>query len=330
MIGVANEWSSRKRDARVALVTCAELPHGDADTRLLIEPLAELDIEAVPAVWDDARVDWNEFDLVIVRSCWDYTPRRGEFLGWAESVRHLENRCAVLRWNTDKRYLDDLAACGIPVIPTTWVGPYDDWRLPPSAGEGTAYVIKPAFSLCALDSGRYDLGDAEQRRLAEEHVRCLQAAGRTVMIQPYLTQIDSVGETSLVFFGGRFSHALCKGAVLHGPDRGVDNRFSPYGWLDLRRREPSLAELSLARRALDAVPGGREQLLYARLDLVPDTDGALVVMEVELTEPQLYFVWVPEAIGRFTSLIADRAHGSTHRLEEHDDEDVRHGRDGHA
>jgi hypothetical protein len=290
---------------RVALVTCRELPQADPDTRQLIAPLAKRGLLAVPVVWDDPDVDWDAFDLAIVRSSWDYAARRAEFLDWAARVPRLANESHVLEWNTDKHYLAELATRGVPVVPTTWVHPDGSWYLPPASNENL-WVVKPAVSLCALDTGRYDLGNPDQRSLAVEHVRRLQAKGRVVMIQPYLKRIDSVGETSLIFIAGRFSHAVRKGAVLDGPDRGIDNRFVLQGGLDLQHRGPSRVEMSLALRALAAVPCPADRLLYARVDLVPGDDGPPVVLEIELTEPQLFFGLVRDAAERFASAIAAR------------------------
>lgn len=287
---------------RVALVTCAELPEADPDTRKLIAPLHALGIEAVPCVWDDPGIDWTTFDLAVVRSCWDYAGRREEFLSWAEQVPRLANPAEVLRWNTDKRYLAGLSRSGINVIPTQWVEPNHAWEV---AGAGlSSCVVKPAVSLCALDTGRYDLADQDQRQLAREHVRRLQDAGRVAMVQPYLSQVETAGESSLVFIAGRFSHAMRKGPALDGPDRGVDRRFAPGGGVDVRLRHPSDAELNLAERVLDLVPGGRDQLLYARVDLVPSEDGTPLLMELELTEPNLFLDAVPYALGRVAGAIA--------------------------
>jgi hypothetical protein len=127
------------------------------------------------------------------------------------------------------------------------------------------------------------------------------------MVQPYIERVDIEGETSLVFIDGRFSHAMRKGAVLDGPDRGVDRRFVPSGGLDLRSCQPTAAQMEIADRALAAVPGGRKRLLYARVDLVTGDDGAPLIMEIELTEPQLYFARVPQAAACFASAIAERA-----------------------
>ncbi len=150
---------------------------------------------------------------MVVRSCWDYVSRRDEFLAWATRVPNLANPAAVLAWNTHKGYLRELAVRDVPIVPTTWLPPKEEWT-PPERGD---WVIKPAVSLASLDAGRYRMDDRHQRRLAVEHVRRLHAGGGTVMVQPYMHGIDDEGETSLVYLGGVFSHAMRKAAVLTGP-----------------------------------------------------------------------------------------------------------------
>jgi hypothetical protein len=300
-IVMSGDWSAARR-LEVALVTCAELPNLDEDTRRLMEPLATRGVSATPAVWDDLKVDWAAFDLVVVRSCWDYVPRRAAFLEWTRRVPHLANPAAVLAWNTDKRYLRDLADCGVPVVPTIWVNPEELWAAP----ESGSWVIKPAVSIASLDAGRYRMDDSDQRRLAVEHVRRLQAVGRVVMVQPYLAGVDEEGETALVYVRGVFSHAVRKGSVLTGPDEGIDRRFQPQGGLNLQVNRPSSAQFAAANQVLAAVPGGGDALLYARVDLVPGADGNPVLMELELTEPQLYFSYEFGAADRMAAAIATR------------------------
>jgi hypothetical protein len=284
---------------RVALATCPELPQLDADTQWLINALRQRSVHVSPAVWDDPNIAWEEFDLVVVRSCWDYASRRDEFLVWAERVPHLANSAGVLSWNTDKHYLMDLCASGVPTIPTTWVLPEDQWT-PPVEGE---WVIKPAVSIASLDTGRYQMGNSAEHKLAVEHVRRLQQAERMVMIQPYMASVDTEGETAMVFLGGRFSHALRKGAILDGPDMGIDRRFQPSGGQNLQIVQPTNAQFELAERVLSAVLDGQDHLLYARVDLVPALDGSPLLMELELTEPMLYFGQVPEAATRMAAAI---------------------------
>jgi hypothetical protein len=294
---------------RVALATCAELPDLDADTRLLIAPLEARGVSVTPAVWDDPRIDWTTFDLTVVRSCWDYVARRSEFVAWACRTPRLANSARVIEWNTDKQYLWDLAERGIPVVPTTWLQPHHEWR--PDDGE---WVIKPAVSASSLDTGRYDMRDPEQRALAVHHVRRLQTERRPVMVQPYLRGIETEGETSLIYFAGEFIHAIRKDAVLKGPDTGVDRRFLHEGGQQLEARQPTRAQLTIGDAALAAAPVEREKLLYARVDLIPGTDGSPLVIELELTEPQLYLARAEGSAERLASLIAERVRSAEPRV----------------
>ena len=177
------------------------------------------------------------------------------------------------------------------------------WSLPDRGG----WVIKPAVSLASLDTGVYQLEDPDERRLAAEHVRRLHADDRVVMMQPYLRAVDDQGETALVYLNGVFSHAMRKAAVLTGPDIGLDRRFQPAGGLTLLSHRPMPRELAAAERVLDSVPWARNQLLYARVDLISDGNADPILMELELTEPQLYFHDVPAAADRIAATIEARA-----------------------
>ncbi|HZM81924.1 MAG TPA: hypothetical protein VFC19_39895 [Candidatus Limnocylindrales bacterium] len=288
--------SSTRANARVALVTCAELPDLEPDDQLIYEPLKALGIQPIPAVWNDKAVDWSSFDLVVLRSSWDYATWRPEFVEWAHSVERLRNPAAVVEWNTDKRYLAELAAGGAPVVPTTFVSPNDSWH-PPAYDE---YVIKPAVSVGSLDTGRYD---ASYRAQAVSHVARLQAAGRITMIQPYLPAVDDHGETALLYFADpatgalAYSHAIRKGPMLQGPDVGV---VGLYKQEEITRREPTPAELAVGDAVLAAAPQG---LLYARVDLIPDPEGNPLLIELELTEPSLFFEYSDGAAERFAAAI---------------------------
>lgn len=266
---------------RIAIATAAELPHLDEDGPLLLDALARTGVEAVPAVWDDAGVDWSAFDCVAIRSTWDYAPRRDEFVAWArrvESETRLLNPAAVIEWNTDKRYLGELADAGIPTVPTAFVAPGEPADLPPE-GE---FVVKPTVSAGSRDTARYDPSEGDRAR---QHVAALHEAGRTAMVQPYLGAVDVTGETAVLFIGGRYSHSIRKGPLLLPGEGFVEGLFAPE---DISPREPSAAERALAERVVAATPGGAPQLLYARVDLLPGPDGAPVLIEFEVTEPSLF------------------------------------------
>ena len=274
--------------ARVALATCAEIAGGDEDTPALVETLAADGIEAMPAVWDDVGTDWSEFDLVVVRSTWDYAERREDFLNWAQSLPRVLNPAPVLRWNTDKHYLGKLEPAGVPVVPTRFLEPGDSFEAP----EGS-YVVKPAVSAGSRHSARYAPGGN-----AEDHVAQLHSLGRTVMVQPYLAGIDDQGETALVYLGGSYSHALRKAALLRTGQAPGDALYLEE---DIEPAEPSAAERTVADEALEAL--ACNSLLQARVDLVPGDEGP-VVLEVELTEPSLWLGYAPGATDRYADAIA--------------------------
>lgn len=279
---------------RVALVSCRALPLGDEDGPALQAACVAAGLDTEWLVWDDPAVDWTSYDLVVVRSTWDYAPRRDDFVAWAESVPRLANPADVIRWNTDKGYLRELTELGLPVVATSWLSPGQDVVLP----RDREYVVKPAIGAGGRDTARYRPEHAE---LAYEHARRLLAEGRQVMVQPYLPGVDEVGESALLYCGGQFSHAVRKGPLLTGPDPEVAGLYRDE---EIEPREPSAAERKVADHALAAVPGGPERLLYARVDLLPGPDGDPLVLELELTEPSFFLEAAPAAADRFAGAIA--------------------------
>jgi hypothetical protein len=294
-----------RASARVALVTCAELPDLDPDDRLLAAALSARGLPPDAVVWDDPAVDWAGYEMAVLRSPWDYAARRDEFVTWAAKVPGLANPADVVEWNTDKRYLAQLAAAGVPIVPTFWVGPADAWQAP----ESGVYVVKPAISAGSVDTGRYDLSDPHEAHLARAHVSRLQAAGRLVMVQPYLPAVDTYGETALLFVSGPrgpvFSHAIRKGPMLTGPDEGLA-AGELYKQEEITARTPTDAERAVAALALAEVPGGAHRLLYARVDLIPGPDGAPLLVELELTEPSLFLGTADGAPERLAAAVAAR------------------------
>lgn len=289
---------------QIAFVTCDRLPDLDPDDRLVIDPLSALGCTVTPAIWDDPAVDWDRFDLSVIRSTWDYTGRREDFVAWARSVPRLLNPPHVIDWNTDKRYLADLAAAGVPVVPTNWISGGDSVDLP-TAGK---YVIKPSVGAGSLDVDRYELGDPQARARATAHAERLLAAGQTVMVQPFASAIEDAGETGVILVDGRFSHAIRKSVVIGATTpHGVDDLYKEE---TITARSPSAAEIELAHAAVAAAPGGDGPLLYVRIDMVPDPDGQPMIMELELTEPSLFMATTPGSETRFAQAIAARASAS--------------------
>jgi glutathione synthase/RimK-type ligase-like ATP-grasp enzyme len=284
--------------ADIALATCSLLPDLDADERLLIPALDACGVAAEPRVWDDPSVRWDDFRLVVIRSTWDYAERRDAFLEWCAGVPTVLNSLAVITWNTDKTYLRVLAEAGVPTVATTWIGPESlsrDVVLP-----GGDLVVKPAISSGAQNTSRYRPAD---HAAARRHVERLLSEGRDVMVQPYVTSVDSDGETGLIYVDGRFSHAVRKGPLLRTPGVAT-NRL--WALEDITPRAPETAERAVAEATLDALPWPREALLYARVDLVRGGDGAPVLLELELAEPSLFLGLGVGAASRLAAAIAAR------------------------
>ena len=280
----------------IALVTAREAGTLDDDLEPLLVALRAEGADAEPAIWDDPHVDWGRFELAVLRSTWDYSRRRPEFLAWATDVEarvRLANPARIVRWNTDKHYLAELAAAGVPTVPTHFLEPGQTIHFP----FGGEFVVKPTVGAGSMDVGRFP----EPGLAAMEHVQRLHRSGRSAMIQPYLKRVDESGETALVHFGGEFSHAIRKGPML-GPSREVMGGL--FLKEDIRPRTPSPAERDLGQRALKAAP---EPCLYARIDVIPGPDGSPVVLEFEATEPSLFFAHSPGSAARYARCILDWA-----------------------
>ncbi len=276
----------------VLLATCADVPDLDEDARCLLDALRARGVDAGPAVWTDDEVDWAAADLVLVRTTWDYALQRERYLAWAdrvEAVTTLLNPAGLLRWSTDKRYLDDLDAAGVPVVTTHFL---DEDVAHPLLG--VEHVVKPTVSAGSRDTHRLAPGEEQRSRQA---VRDILASGRTVMVQPYLAGVDEHGETALVHVEGVLSHTLRKGPLLAPGQGAIEDLFAPE---EMSLREPSAAEVEVGARALAALPGDGTPL-YARVDLLPTADGP-VLLELELVEPSLFLDLLPEAA---TTRLAD-------------------------
>jgi glutathione synthase/RimK-type ligase-like ATP-grasp enzyme len=281
---------------RLALVTAIAAFALDEDLAPLRDALEAAGAEVAIVAWDDPTVGWSRFDAALLRSTWDYTERLDEFLGWCgrvSSATRLLNPAALVRWNTDKHYLADLERADVPVIPSHFIAPGEAADGFPAHAE---FVVKPCVGAGSRDTQRYT---ADHRASAVTHVQRLLAQGRHVLVQPYLAQVDSAGETALIFFRGLFSHAIRKGPLLQPNGAATSALFAPEA---ITPREPSAAEIEVAHRALAAIPGGAP--LYARVDLLPGEDGPRL-LELELTEPSLFFDHAPGSAQRFAAAIVE-------------------------
>lgn len=273
---------------RVALATSDGIAH-DGEDRGVVDALARREVHAVEVPWNDAAADWSEHDLVVVRSTWDYTTNLDAFLAWVDTVAdasQLWNPADVIHWNTHKSYLLDLEERGAPVIPTAWChqGQRVDLAALLATRGWSSAVIKPAVGASAEGLLAVEPHLVE---LAQHHLDSLLARG-DAMVQP-LQPVATLGETSLVFIDGDYSHAVNK-----RPARGAVTTQSELGgsW---QRIEPEPETVALGAWVLDIL--GRE-LLYARVDLLPDDSGTPQLVELEVTEPSLFLAADPRAADR--------------------------------
>ncbi len=249
---------------RIALVSAREALALDEDMEPLAAALRQTGAEVATPVWDDPAVDWRTYSAAVLRSTWDYVERIDEFLPWADRCAQqtvLLNPPAVVRWNTDKHYLLELAQNGIPVVPTRFVEPgsvaaqqierfLDDGADALTVGTAESFVefvVKPSIGAGSKDTARYRRHEIVR---ANEHLGRLLAQGRSAMLQPYLGRVDEHGETALIYLGGEFSHAIRKGPLLRAGAALVEGLFAPE---QITPRQPQPDELAVARQAYAAI-----------------------------------------------------------------------------
>lgn len=283
----------------VALATCSrrDIVATDGDDDALLAALARAGIDARTAVWDDPAEDWDAFDLVVIRTTWDYDERREEFVAWAEDVEAattLLNPADVVRWNTHKGYLMELEERGVPTVPTAWLGAGDDIDLAALAASRRwgAVVVKPAVAAGSRGLTIVDTNPGEGQAALDELL-----ASHDVMVQPLLRRVGTDGELSIVCLDGRYSHAIRK------TPRAGDVRIQVEFGGTYVEETPSDDLVALAEWVVETTG---HDLLYARVDLVPGDDGTWQVGEVEATEPSLYLDRVEGAADRAAAAIAAR------------------------
>ena len=297
------------RRRTVAFVTTTDLAsiHDDLDRPVHDRAFAATGIDLVHAAWEDEWIDWAAFDLVVVRSPWNYVERLAQFRAWLDarrSLRTFHNPVPLIEWNLDKRYLSELAARGVAVVPTRFVATPDELAGAFTAVGTAEVIVKPGVSAGSRLTGRFSRGSSAASDLS---LRIL-AAGLEVMVQPGVESVATMGEVGTVCFDGVISHSFRKGPIL-GPEgalRGGEYRE------EITPVELDAAERDLIRDAQEAVhaiahergwlaPDAR--LLYARYDIVTMDDGSPALLEAELFEPSFFLAADPTAADRFLDAV---------------------------
>lgn len=292
---------------RVALITYSGVPAITTDDRLLRDALVARGAEVDARPWD-ARADWSRYHRIVLRSCWNFHHVPQQFLLWIDEVKgnhdgSLRNSPALVEWSVDKRYLKDLSDRGIAIVPTIWVSAVEGEPAPnldaliAAQGWNEGAVVKPAISATAHQTWLVEPQRAPEHQSRFEALLASSASG--VMVQTFLPEIRE-GEWSLVFLGGEFSHAVVK-----RPAEGDFRVQHEFGGT-VERREPESKIIEDARAALDAAARATDtpvrEILYARVDGII-RDEALLLMELEVIEPALYFSHAPGAAARMAELI---------------------------
>jgi glutathione synthase/RimK-type ligase-like ATP-grasp enzyme len=285
----------------VLLATSAAWPDGEPGGDLLVAALAARDLDAHWAVWDDRSVDWSAADVVAVRSTWDFEERLPEFLAWAEHVEQwslLLHGAAAFRWNADKSYLLELAASGLPVVPTVLLD--DPAELATAAAEYAGRVlVKPRVGaggrgVVVIERG-LDLGLPVG----------LEGARGPWVVQPVVESVRTEGERSVFVLGGIPVSQVRK--VPGGDEVRVHEEYGGTFSRAALEDEAALVAaeaLAVAQELLDG------ELCYARVDLLRLADGRLAVLELEAVEPGLYLDLVPENADAFADVVLAAVEGA--------------------
>lgn len=267
----------------IALATSAKVPELTDDDRLLVDALAAAGVRAEPAVWTDSQLDWRKYAGVVIRSTWDYHLKHEEFLSWLDRLSGagvpVWNTPALVKWNSEKTYLRELADAGVAIVPTRWLECGDVFSLADvfrDTGWDEA-VVKPGISASAHDTWRV----SAEPSAADESEFARMVGRDRVLVQPFIREVQTEGEWSLLFYGGSYSHSVIKRPASR------DFRVQREHGGTSERLEPPAHVIDAAARALAAAEHGRAATLYARVDGCV-VDSSFVLMELELIEPDLF------------------------------------------
>lgn len=272
---------------RIAFVTCAKQPHLYPSDELVVPLLKKNTIDVIAVPWNQT-LQWNLFDLIVIRSAWDYPLHYEKFNIWLDSLHHLSvwNNVSTLRWNTKKTYLSTFEGNHIPIVPTHIVTNIN--LIPKTFYPWNAIVIKPAIGAWAFETKMFDESDTHHWHA---HIHRLLQKG-PVIIQQYMKEIQN-GEYSCIFFDKKYSHS-----VLKIPKKGEFRVQSSYGGTVIRINPPDRI-LTQAQAVIDSIP---QSLLYARVDGIIQ-NGTFFLLEVELCEPELFLDAHPHAPQKFCDTI---------------------------
>jgi glutathione synthase/RimK-type ligase-like ATP-grasp enzyme len=281
---------------KIALLTCEKLPDLTPQDRPLIAQLARHDITATAVIWDDPSINWNDFDYLVFRNTWDYFEKETEFNLWLDQIEKLGiktlNPIAIIKQNKHKFYLREMEQQGIKILPTQFIDKTTNLNLKelmPSHWKKA--VLKPAFSAGSYLTEVFEATDIEKINTQYKTI----ASEKDLLLQQFMPEIQTVGETSFIFFNKKFSHAVNKKPV--PGDFRIQVQFGGI----YRLTHPNDELIAKAQKIVDTFTG---KLLYARVDGIV-IDNELHLMEVECIEPDLYFNLSEGSLERFVNAIVE-------------------------
>lgn len=279
---------------KIAILTCEKLPDLNPEDRKIIPALAKHNIEATAAIWDDKTINWTDFDYLIFRNTWDYFEKETEFKIWLNQIAQLEiktlNPIKIITQNIHKFYLREMEQQGITILPTVFIDKTEHLNLAELIpAHWKKAVIKPAFSAGSYLTEVFEI--SEIQAISEKYKTI--AAEKELLLQEFMPEIQTLGETSFIFFNKKFSHAVNKKPV--EGDFRVQSLFGGKYTLV----QPSQEMIQRAEKVIDTF---EEELLYARVDGIL-IDEELYLMEIECIEPDLYFNLSENSLERFVAAI---------------------------
>jgi len=272
--------------------------HLSEDDKLLVELLKKEGFEIEVLAWDNDHVAWEQFSQVVIRSTWDYHYRVDEYKAWlarlAQKGISLWNPSEIVTWNIDKRYLLELKDKGIPIIPTVLIEQGQKYDLPIilAQHDWQEVIIKPAIGASAYQIFKAAKENVSSFQLKMDEILLKSA----VLVQLFMPQVQTEGEYSFIFIGGRYSHTVLKRPQPH--EFRVNGKFGGIWSL----HQPSVELIQQAENICQTV---RSPLLYARVDCF-HVNERLVLVELELNEPFLFMQWYPPSAVQFARAVKDQ------------------------
>ena len=262
----------------IALITYSEIPLLTEDDQLVFAELLKSGYNIIPVIWDDPDIDWKAFDLLVIRSCWDYHLKYKQFISWLTYIKKINipvlNNPGLIKWNARKNYLQKLYSNGIEIVDTSWIGEFSaDYILKiMNQKNWTRAVLKPQISASAYNTVLLD------RQNIKKQIRQLDSNIKFWMLQEFIPEIAENGELSLIYFAGRFSHAVNK---IPGK---ADFRSQPEFGSQIITHRPGTGLLAQTDKIFSFF---NDYILYARVDGFI-RKSRFILMELELIEPFLF------------------------------------------